>query len=80
MVTAKLLSDRLGQLDVTDIDPQWLPEMAAAATELARAAGTSLHFSHDDPPVALLRMIARATLAAPAAAGPHTTRLFDLIG
>lgn len=79
LATASALSERLGQLDVADIDPAWLPEMAAAATELATLADVSLHVGHDDPPVALLRMIARATLARPDAAGPHTNRLYELL-
>lgn len=74
-----MLSERLADIEIADIDSAWIPELAAAAVELAAAAGTSLRFSTDDPPVALLRMIARATIADPDASGPHTTRLFEIV-
>ena len=52
-----------------------LPAMAAAAAELALVAGVPWRFSLDDPPVALLRLIARIAIRAPDAGGPHTARL-----
>lgn len=51
--------------------------MAAAAAELALLAGIPWRFGADDPPIALLRMIARASLVAPDAGGPHCDRLAD---
>jgi hypothetical protein len=74
--TAAELSARLGRLEVADIDPAWLPLLAAAAAELASIAGIPWRFSTDDPAVALLRLIARATIACPGGSGPHTGRLF----
>jgi hypothetical protein len=73
--TAAEVSARLAQLEVTDIDAAWLPFLAAAAAELASVAGISWRFSSDDPAVALLRLIAKATIACPEASGPHTGRL-----
>lgn len=73
--TAADISARLGRLDVDDLDPAWVPFLAAAAAELASVAGIPWRFSTDDPPVALLRLIAKATITCPNASGPHTGRL-----
>ena len=62
-------------MEVADIDPALLPFLAAAAAELASVAGIPWRFSTDDPAVALLRLIARATIVRPDASGPHTGRL-----
>lgn len=75
--TAADVSARLARLEVADIDPAWLPFLAAAAAELASVAGISWRFSVDDPAVALLRMIAKATITCPDASGPHTGRLLN---
>lgn len=77
--TAADVSARLARLEVADIDPAWLPFLAAAAAELASVAGISWRFSTDDPAVALLRLIAKATIACPDASGPHTGRLLALL-
>ena len=58
-----------------DFDPAWLPLLAAAAAEIASAAGISWRFSSDDSAVALLRLIAKVTITVPGASGPHTGRL-----
>lgn len=73
--TAADVSARLARLEVADIDPAWLPFLAAAAAELASVAGISWRFSTDDPAVALLRLIAKATITCPDASGPHLGRL-----
>lgn len=75
--TATDVSARLARMEVDDIDPESLPFLAAAAAELASVAGIPWRFSTDDPAVALLRVIARATIASPNASGPHTARLLD---
>ena len=77
--TATDVSARLARLEVSDIDPAWLPFLAAAAAELALVAGISWRFSTDDPAVALLRLVAKATIACPDASGPHTSRLLALL-
>jgi hypothetical protein len=73
--TAADVTARLARLDVADIDPEWMPFLAAAAAELASVAGIPWRFSDDDPAVALLRLIAKATIRCPDASGPHTARL-----
>jgi hypothetical protein len=75
--TAADISARLARLEVADIDPTWVPYLSAAAAELASIAGIPWRFSTDDPAVALLRLIARATIANPDASGPHTRRLLE---
>lgn len=74
------LNQRLARLEVADIEPDIVPFLAAAAAELALLADIPWRFSADDPPVALLRMIARATMARPQASGPHVARLVDRLG
>lgn len=73
--TAADVTAHLARLDVADIDPEWLPVLAAAAAELASIAGIPWPFSTDDPPVALLRLLAKVTRIRPDASGPHTGRL-----
>jgi hypothetical protein len=73
--TAADVTARLARLDVAEIEPSWLPLLAAAAAELASVAGISWRFSTDDPAVALLRLIAKITLICPGASGTHTARL-----
>ncbi|CAN5490699.1 hypothetical protein BH24ACT5_BH24ACT5_21890 [soil metagenome] len=67
----------LALLEVTDIDECLVPYLAAATAELALVANIAWPFSADDPPVSLLRMIAKITRRQPHAGGPHTTRLLD---
>lgn len=73
--TAADVTAHLARLDVAEIDPAWMPLLAAAAAELASVAGISWRFSTDDPAVALLRLIAKITITCPDASGPHTARL-----
>ncbi|MFK8025337.1 MAG: hypothetical protein AB8G26_15375 [Ilumatobacter sp.] len=73
--TATTVSSLLALVDVAAIDASTVPLLAAAAAELALVSGMPWRFSTDDPAVALLRVIARATLTAPDAGGPHTDRL-----
>jgi hypothetical protein len=80
VATAAGVNRRLGQLEVDDIDPALVPYLAAAAAELALVAGIPWRFGVDDPPVALLRMIAKVGIRCPDAGGAHTTRLFDRLG
>lgn len=75
--TASDVSSRLAQMRVADIDADVVPFLAAAAAELALVSGTSWRFSADDPPVALLRLIAKVTIRHPEAGGPHTARLLE---
>lgn len=77
--TATDVSARLARLEVADIDPAVLPFLAAAAAELASVAGIRWRFSPDDPAVALLRLIAKATIACPDARGPHAGRLLAVL-
>lgn len=65
----------LSTLSVADIDDALVPFLAAAGAESALVAGIRWSFGADDPPVALLRLIAKAALRCPDASGPHTTRL-----
>ena len=77
MATAAEVNAGLARIEVADIDPQIVPFLAAAAAELAFLAGIPWRFSADDAPVALLRLIAKATMLHPNASGPHTARLVD---
>lgn len=78
--TASAVNERLAQVEVAQIDDRLVPYLAAAAAELALLADIPWRFSADDPPVALLRMIARANLHQPTAGGPHTARLLQQLG
>ena len=62
---------------ITDLPAHQLPFLAAAAAELALCTGIRWSFSQDDPPVALLRMVAKAAIIDPDAGGPHCRRLLD---
>lgn len=73
--SARDVSAMLARFEVADIDPAWVPLLAASAAELASVAGIPWRFSTDDPAVALLRLIAKVTITTPHAAGPHTARL-----
>lgn len=73
--TAADVSARLARLEIADFEPSWLPFLAAAGAELASVAEIPWRFSADDPAVALLRLIAKATIKCPDASGPHTARL-----
>lgn len=75
VATGADVCSHLGQLDVADITASLVPYMAAAAAELALTSGVPWRFSVDDAPVALLRVIAKATIKNPQAGGPHTARL-----
>jgi hypothetical protein len=80
VTTAAEVNRRLGQLEIDDIEPDLVPYLAAAAAELALVAGIPWRFGVDDPPVALLRMIAKVGIRHADAGGAHTTRLFDRLG
>lgn len=73
--TAAQVNQCLAGLRVGEIPAQLIPFMAAAAAEMALGAGIPWRFSADDPPVALLRLIAKAGIKDPQAGGPHTDRL-----
>ncbi len=75
--TARDVNGQLAQLDVAQIDERIVPYLAAAAAELALLADIPWRFSTDDPPVALLRLIARTTMSHPDVGGPHTARLLE---
>ena len=75
--TASEANECLAHRDVAEIPSTLVPYLAAAAAELALLADIPWRFSADDPPVALLRIIAKATLRRPDAGGPHTARLLD---
>jgi len=75
--TAAAVNSLLACVEVADLRPALVPYLAAAAAELALVAGIAWRFSDDDAPVALLRMIAKVSIRAPGANGPHTLRLFD---
>lgn len=77
IATAADVTRRLGLLDVADIDAEVTALLAAAAAEVAHATGIAWRQSSDDPPVALLRLIAKAAIRNPTATGPHTARLLD---
>jgi hypothetical protein len=80
--TAADLVSHLARVDACDLTPTLLPLLADAARELARAAGIAWSWppdGRDDPPVALVRLVARAAGRAPHAAGPHTARLVDVL-
>lgn len=61
------------------IDAQLLPLLAAAATEAALDAGIEWRLSGDDPPVALLRLLARAALTNPDAGGQSVRTLIGAL-
>lgn len=77
--TAADVSQRLASFEVGELGSGLLPLLAAAAAEIASVAGIGWRFSTDDASVALLRLIARASIARPDASGPHTARLFDAL-
>jgi hypothetical protein len=68
---------RLALLDVPAVDATLAPLLAAAAGEVAVATGIAWCHRNDDPPVALLRLIAKVAIRNPTAGGPHTDRLSD---
>lgn len=75
--TATQVNERLASFEVADIETHLVPFLAAATAELALEAGIAWRLSTDDPPVALLRMIAKVAITSPNVGGPHTTRLFE---
>lgn len=77
VATATDVTQRLALLDVDGIDAEILALLSAAAAELAQATGISWHRSSSDPPVALLRLIAKVAIRNPTASGPHTARLLE---
>ena len=78
--TATQVSQRLARVEVADIESHLVPLLAAATAELALGAGIAWRLASDDPPVALLRMIAKVAIRSPDVGGPHTTRLFEQLG
>ncbi|MGB3734768.1 MAG: hypothetical protein WA964_07420 [Ilumatobacter sp.] len=77
LATAADVNARLARTEVADLDERLVPYLAAAAAELALITAVPWRFSADDPPVALLRMIAKVTMRHPDVGGPHTARLLD---
>jgi hypothetical protein len=75
--TAADVNRCLARIEIADIGATLVPYLAAAAAELALMADVPWRFSVDDPPVALLRMIAKVAIMQPHTGGPHTARLFD---
>lgn len=73
--TAADLARRLALIDVHDIDDTLAPLLAAAAAEVAVETGIPWSHSPDDPPVAMLRLIALVARRNPTANGPQTARL-----
>ncbi len=79
VATAAEVNARLARVEVAEIDPGLVPYLAAAVAELAQAVGVAWPSSTDDPPVALLRTIAKVTMRHPDVGGPHTGRLLRLL-
>lgn len=77
--TAAEVNACLALIEVVDIDATLAAHLAAATAELALLAGLPSRFGADDPPVAMVRMIAKITVRQPHAGGPHTVRLLDLL-
>ena len=77
VATAADVTRRLALLDLNEIDAALVPLLAAAAAEVALVTGIAWRRSPDDPPVALLRLIAKVAVGNPTASGPHTARLLD---
>lgn len=75
--TAVDVARRLALLEMDQVDATLVPLLAAAAAELALATGIPWRRSDDDPPVALLRLVAKVAARNPTAGGPHTARLLD---
>jgi hypothetical protein len=75
--TASDVSRQLGLLDIDDLDDRILEFLSAAAAELAHATGIAWRQSNNDPPVALLRLVAKVAIRNPTASGRHTARLFE---
>lgn len=78
--TATEVNERLARIEVADLGAHIVPYLAAATAELALLAGKPWRLSADDPPVALLRMIAKVTMRQPHLGGPHTARLLEQLG
>jgi hypothetical protein len=75
--TATDVNRCLARIEAADIEATLVPYLAAATAELALMAGIPWRFSADDPPVSLLRMIAKVAIMQPHTGGPHTARLLD---
>jgi len=75
--TAAQVNSQLAQLRVCDIDQTLIPDLAAAATELALGARIPCRFGTDDAPVCLVRLIAKVAITQPDCGGPHTARLLN---
>lgn len=69
--------ERLGHVAVHDIDGELAALLAAAGAELAPRIGIKWDDGGADPPVAMLRLLARVAGRNPTAGGPHTMRLVD---
>lgn len=67
--------EELAQHSVSQFPSAWLPFLAAAAAEVSSAAGLPWKVGSDDPVVALLRIVARVSIVAPAVGGDHCERL-----
>jgi len=76
-VNAHDVVEVLATFEVEDIPEHVVPYLAAATAEAVLVADVRWRFSADNAPVALLRMISRAAMAAPTATGPHLQRLYE---
>lgn len=77
--TASEVGAKLAHFSVAELPPALTPYLAAAAAELAEQADVPWRMSIDPAQIALLRLLARITIVAPNASGPHTTVLLHLL-
>ena len=73
--TAGALGAKLEAFAVAELPPVLTPYIAAAAAELTEQSDVAWRLSGDSAQIALLRIIARVTILAPDASGPHTAAL-----
>lgn len=75
---ATTLAEVVGRVDPGRLAP-WRGELAAAADELARSAGSGLRWTPDDGVVPLLRAIGMLARTAPSACSPAGASLVALL-
>lgn len=76
---AKDVNKRLGEFAVSELTPELVPFIAAAAAELVHIAAIAGHMPGGEGVVALLRKIAKVAIAHPEVGGIHTHRLGELL-